>query len=354
MNRNLKIVIFLMLLITNGLSAQDWIRVFPLKGEWKFSIGDNLAWASPDFDASEWETIFAPSTWEDQGFHGYNGYAWYRKHFTIIDLRDDDVFYLHLGYIDDVDEVYINGKLLGHSGNFPPKYETAYNAQRTYPIPAKFLNKGVNLIAVRVYDAQLGGGIISGDLGIYKRDPGLELDMNLEGEWNFAIGDDTERKEINYNDSGWEKIFVPGYWEVQGYKEYNGIAWYRKNVVISESLSKEKLVLMLGKIDDIDETYVNGVLVGSTGKFSDDEANIAFSDEWNELRGYYIPDNLIKPNQVNTIAVRVYDGYIDGGIYTGPIGIVTQKEYIRFWKKRKNVKQNFWETLFESLNADFN
>ncbi len=34
-----------------------------------------------DFDDSKWDKITVPSSWENQGFRGYNGYAWYRVSF---------------------------------------------------------------------------------------------------------------------------------------------------------------------------------------------------------------------------------------------------------------------------------
>ena len=54
-----------------------------LEGNWRFSIGDDTAWASPYFKDNDWEKIKVPAMWEDQGFHGYNGYAWYRKTFDV-------------------------------------------------------------------------------------------------------------------------------------------------------------------------------------------------------------------------------------------------------------------------------
>ena len=64
------------------------------------------------------------------------------------------------------------------------------------------------------------------------------------------------------------------------------------------------------------------------------------------MRGYYIPQGLLKYGEENIITVRVYDGLRDGGIYQGPVGITTQEEYRNYWKEKKR-KKNFWEYLFE-------
>ncbi len=151
---NIGLVFILLVSATELTTAQDWDRLVNLRGGWKFSIGDDMDWANPKFDDSGWEIIKVPSTWEDEGFHGYNGYAWYRKHFTVPYSIQDRIITLKLGRIDDVDEVYVNGNLVGSSGKFPPHYQSAYNAWRDYPLPEKFLNFGKeNVIAVRVYDS---------------------------------------------------------------------------------------------------------------------------------------------------------------------------------------------------------
>ncbi len=125
-------------------------NVESLEGEWKFSIGDEEKWASIDFNDNDWEEIKVPSAWENEGFHGYNGYAWYRKKFRVPSELKSTGFYLNLGYVDDVDQTFVNGHLIGVSGGFPPEFVTAYSAERKYFVPKEILKDGENLIAVRV------------------------------------------------------------------------------------------------------------------------------------------------------------------------------------------------------------
>ncbi|MBN1299850.1 MAG: beta galactosidase jelly roll domain-containing protein [Melioribacteraceae bacterium] len=345
---NIKISVLLamtvFLLLSMHISAQEWSRIERLNGYWKFSIGDDPDWSLTDFDDSNWEDIRVPSSWENEGYHGYNGYAWYRKSFMIDDDINSSTIYLQLGYIDDVDEVYLNGQMIGSSGSFPPDFNTAYNAFRKYPIPASKLSiSGKNVIAVRVYDTHLAGGIVSGDIGLYVKEYELQPDYSLEGEWKFHINDDKEWASPEFDDSEWTTINVPGLWEPQGYKDYNGFAWYRITFDVNRSLSDEKLVLLLGKIDDIDEAYLNGELIGATGNMYDDPFFISFSSEYSESRGYFIPQELLNSG-TNVLAVRVYDGYIGGGIYEGPIGLITQSKYKKYWNSQK--RKNLWEIIF--------
>ena len=330
---------------SSNLFANDWDKLLNLRGRWKFSIGDDDRWASPNYNDRNWEEIKVPSPWEDQGFYGYDGDAWYRKHFYCSDEFKKKTIYLILGFIDDVDEVYLNGTLVGTSGSFPPDYNTAYNALRKYYIPESvFKFNSDNVIAVRVYDSQLEGGITSGDIGFYYQPYDIEPDIVLEGLWKFKTGDNKQWKEKNYTDKEWRQIFVPGYWENQGYKNYNGFAWYRKEFDFSNFPLDKRYVLMLGKIDDLDEAYLNGKLIGSTGKMYDNENEINFDQEYSRFRGYYIPNDLLIKGR-NVIAVRVYDGYNVGGIYEGPIGIISQDKYTRFWRHQRSTK-SIWEIIF--------
>lgn len=334
-----------------------------LSGKWKFSIGDDPFWASPDYDDWDWEEIEVPSSWENEGFYGYDGFAWYRKWFELPDEYSNKNLILYLGFIDDVDETYLNGNLIGLSGGFPPYFLTAYTASREYFLPKQILRKGKNLISVRVYDAQLEGGITNGKIAIYKsgksagRIIDLFPDINLPKIWKFKTGDNIEWKEENTNDSLWNDIFVPSFWEARGYKNYNGFAWYRCKFKLPAEYRDEKFVLMLGKIDDIDQTFINGQLVGSVGdwKFESIPEQFNQNNEWQTFRGYFVPGNVLKPGEQNTIAVRVYDGFVDGGIYEGPIGLITRKKYKEFWETRKEIIQsnnNFLDTLLYKIQFE--
>jgi beta-galactosidase/beta-glucuronidase len=308
-----------------------------LKGTWSFSIGINEEWISPKYNDSDWETIKVPSAWEDQGFNGYNGYAFYRKKITIPSTHKGRMLYLYMGYIDDVDAVYLNGHKIGSTGGFPPNYNTAYNAERIYYLPEQYINfDGSNLIAVKVYDSYQAGGIVSGEIGLYGGKTSVNFDVNLQSTWKFRPGDDLRRKESDFDDSLWDEIFVPAKWEDQGYRDYDGYAWYRKSFIYQGNNDIEKMVILLGKIDDIDQVYINGTLVGSTGDFpSKPNVKVYTSQEYNAFRGYFIPAGLLKKGQKNIIAVRVLDTGGAGGIYEGPVGIITQTKYIEYWRKLK-------------------
>ncbi|MBL6446052.1 beta galactosidase jelly roll domain-containing protein [Fulvivirga sp. 29W222] len=320
---NLRIVFLSVLsFLINASLAQE--RLINLEGSWKFSIGDKQSWADPFYDDSSWETIHAPEIWENQGFHGYDGFAWYRKSFDVTNLPKSKSLYLHLGHIDDADEVYLNGKLIGFSGHMPPKFKTAYKAERQYTFPAQYLNKnGPNVIAVRVFDVTREGGISSGRLGIYASSYSSSLIVDLQGVWSFRID------ARGYMKTDWEQIMVPIPWEPQGYENYDGWATYKKSFVLPAGTSVENLVLVLGKIDDFDRTYLNGKLIGITR----DDRPLGKSISYYESRAYTIPPGLIKLNEKNTIIIEVEDIGMTGGIWKGPVGVTTATKYYRYLKE---------------------
>lgn len=320
-------------------SQGELTSIIDLEGKWKFSIGERSEWLNYNYDDDDWETMHVPESWEDQGFHGYNGYATYRKAFTLGERHEGLMLYLGLGYIDDVDEVFVNGHKIGSSGSFPPRYETAFNARRQYYMPNDILNfDGKNVIVVVVYDAQQQGGIVGGDVGIYTTKFGMKVDISLQGKWRFHIHDNLNWAAMDYDDSDWDELFVPGKWEDQQYRDYDGYAWYRTSFQYSKNLG-DHLVMLLGKIDDLDQVFINGHLIGGTGDLSEEEdEDVRTGSEFNAFRGYYVPKGLIKPNKKNVIAVRVYDGRGVGGIYEGPIGVITQDNYIDFWRNKKKSR----------------
>jgi GH15 family glucan-1,4-alpha-glucosidase len=149
----------------------------------------------------------------------------------------------------------------------------------------------------------------------------LKLQINLAGEWLFKTGDDLKWASPGIDDSKWTKLKVPATFESQGFENYDGFAWYRLHFDVPSNLMTQELMLLLGKIDDADETYLNGVKIGETGKFPPERKT-----EWTTLRVYEIPKGLLKEKN-NVLAVRVCDFGFDGGIYKGPIGIILKKDF---------------------------
>lgn len=307
-----------------------------LEGKWSFSIGFNDNWINRSFNDSEWESIKVPGRWEDQGFNGYNGYACYRKEFAVSSEHRGRNMFLSLGYIDDVDEVYLNSRKIGSTGRFPPDYSTAYNAKRKYYVSEEdIIFDRKNILVVKVYDSNGAGGIVSGDIGLYGEKSIVEMELSMQKRWKFKTGDNIDYKDPEYDDSSWDEIFVPAKWEDQGYRNYDGYAWYRNSFTYRGKT--DNMFLIMGKIDDIDQVFVNGIFIGSTGDFRTGKGKKPNVDDnyYNNFRTYSVPDGLLKRNRKNVIAVRVFDERLSGGIYEGPVGLMTKEQYNEYRRKQR-------------------
>ena len=111
-----------------------------------------------------------------------------------------------------------------------------------------------------------------------------------------------------FDDSRWDTIAVPGQWErsgIAGLGGYDGIMWFRTGVTLTaaELASARDATLQLGRIDERDTVWINGVQVG---------ASLLATDQ----RSYRIPAGLLRAG-LNTIAVRVIDE-MGGGGFSGP------------------------------------
>jgi sialate O-acetylesterase len=323
---------------------ENWKRIVKLSGDWKFSVGDSPDWAAPGFADQDWARIHAPAEWQSEGYRDYNGYAWYRKTFSFPKGHGDETVFLSLGRIDDAGQVFLNGKLIGTSGQFPPHYVSAYDQSLVCAVPSGILlTDRENVLAVRVYDGGGVGGLVDGRLCLFTTNI-PQPEVSLGGTWKFSPGDNAEWSGEHCDESGFSDTQIPSYWQNTGYPQLHGYAWYRKTFTLSTPLTEKTLVLMLGKIDDFDAVYVNGNLVGSTGAInhpSEDDG----APHYAQNRNYFFPSSLLK--DTNTIAVRVFDRGGFGGIYAGPLGIMSQSSYIKYWDERKKETHNLWR-LFES------
>jgi hypothetical protein len=70
--------------------------------------------------------------------------------------------------------------------------------------------------------------------------------------------------------------------------------------------------------------------------------------EYNIRRIYKIKDGLLKRNGMNTLAVRVHDDQGVGGIYEGPIGLMSAENY-REYRDEYHSNQSFWDYIYNKF-----
>lgn len=135
------------------------------------------------------------------------------------------------------------------------------------------------------------------------------IDFEKPSAFGSLSLNDTGFEAADFDDSNWPSLTVPGVWEREWLPNFDGVVWMRTSFELTkEQAAMENPELFLGRVLDMDLTYVNGTKVGGT----EDRA------KWQELRIYPIPAGLLKAGK-NVVAVKVFDP-------SGPGGIVSSQE----------------------------
>ncbi|MEM9821478.1 MAG: sialate O-acetylesterase [Bacteroidota bacterium] len=136
-------------------------------------------WAAKDFDDRDWSEMTLPGVWESQGLDRLDGIVWFRRSIQLSEEQAKNGLRLHLGSIDDSDQTWINGQMVGRT-------DMAWNKQRIYEVDGQYLSAGENIIAVRVEDTGQGGGF-HGDPRLLFYQIANEK-WPLHGPWKYRVG----------------------------------------------------------------------------------------------------------------------------------------------------------------------
>lgn len=95
--------------------------------------------------------------------------------------------------------------------------------------------------------------------------------VNIDGDWQFVLGDDPQYAKPDYDDGWWEKIGGPAdqwdTWGAETHPSYTGFAWYRRHIDIQPtSGTTGQYKILITRVDDAYEVYWNGKLIGSEGR----------------------------------------------------------------------------------------
>jgi len=160
---------------------------------------------------------------------GEHVYGWYRRKITIPeDIKGKDII-LGIGRIDDVDETFVNGTKIGQLGSFPPIMSPPGPMTASIMSPQNLLKgDGTDVVAVRVFDGEGGGGLYAKDTAHVRSGP---FDSKSEGgaSAGFTVG---------------------------------GIGWYRKTFNLPNSLKEKKLSVVFDGVYMNCQIWVNGNQIG--------------------------------------------------------------------------------------------
>jgi alpha-L-fucosidase len=133
----------------------------PLAGNWRFRLGDDDAWADPDFDDSTWETVTLPALWQKHSkIAEKKATGWYRRELTLPAEGAGHGVRLHLGVIKDRADFFVNGRLIDTS-----TWDAWIIPQHIELMADQVRHGGRNVIAIKVKEAWGGGGGIARDMG---------------------------------------------------------------------------------------------------------------------------------------------------------------------------------------------
>jgi beta-galactosidase len=146
------------------------------------------------------------------------------------------------------------------------------------------------------------------------------IEERIDLNWRYILADDTSFCNSNYDDSEWQIVSLPHDWMITQAPDSTcssgtaggfypgGIAWYRKQLDLSEYQEKEKFYLVFDGVYMNAEVWVNGKYAGG--------------HKYGYIGFHFDISDIVKKDSVNIIAVRTDCSerpmdrwYSGGGIY---------------------------------------
>jgi sialate O-acetylesterase len=121
-----------------------WLGLAATQGQKPWVAGAAGTWKPAPAALGNWET------WGMPELARLDGMVWFRTRVNLTAAQARQAARLSLGSVDDVDMTWVNGHAIGNSFGLEP---------RVYPLPAKLLKAGENLIVVNVQDFWGEGGL---------------------------------------------------------------------------------------------------------------------------------------------------------------------------------------------------
>ncbi|MDI3321163.1 glycoside hydrolase family 95 protein [Pinibacter soli] len=158
-------------------------------------------------------------------------------------------------------------------------------------------------------------------MGMRSNEEGYEA---RKKEWLVKVKGDVIINSSQWNNAQWKDMQLPTLngWETAGLEGLDGAVWFKTTFTLPDSWQGKDLLISLGKIRDLDITYINGKQVGST---EDITAN----------RLYTIPASILKKG-TNEIEIQVIN-YFDKGGFAGTKG---DREIFAVYPKERNGKES--------------
>jgi hypothetical protein len=130
-----------------------------------------------------------------------------------------------------------------------------------------------------------------------------------------GVGRKGEWFRPDFDDAKWQPIRVPGMFEDQipELADYNGLFWYRLRFKLPAAMTREKLTLTVGPVDDESWVWLNGRYLGEVTKQTNPK------DYWAFPRKYAMEPGMLNDKGENVLVVLVNDTFQKGGLTGVPI-----------------------------------
>lgn len=208
-------------LAASGYDADKLSRLYEQRiNEWM-----KLAMSTPEgFEVSQlptpdsWKSITAPGYFDRSELPGFDGVVWLQRSIDIPEDKAGKSLALHFDAIDDEDETYFNGRLVGKGSGF--------NTPRDYVVDGNNVHAGKNIIMVKVSDFGGEGGIAPG-----RCDATVDgLVISLGGEWKYLVQRDFSQlppKPVSPDGSSYPSVLYNAMISPLKDMPVKGVLWYQ-------------------------------------------------------------------------------------------------------------------------------
>ena len=177
--------------------------------------------------------------------------------------------------------------------------------------------------------------------------------VNINKDWKFQKGDDKTWAKPELEDATWSPILSLISYEKQGFEGYKGYSWYRIKFFLPEkvregALFKERIRVVLAKIDGANEVFLNGEKIGQTGSFPEEKGGFVAASTEAAHHLFDANNPAVRWNQENVIAVRAYG---KGGMYEGDCSfdMATPIDYIKFDTSKDTWNMTRTDTMSKKI-----
>lgn len=270
----------------------------------EYERGEKEKWSDEKFDDSSWKPTALKTGFADLGVPEFPAVCWFRREITLPDPLPDGTARIHLGVVEKMDTVYINGQFVGAS--------SWVENPRSYPIRTDILRPGRNVVAIRVLKTKPDGGFTNPakDLKIALGDG---TSVALEGRWHGALSVDARPPHplpIGYeNYPSMPTVLFNGMIQPFTPLALTGVLWYQGES--NQGRAEQYRILLPALIADWRKQFAQGefpfYIVALPRFTARQEKPLAQAGGWTQIRGVQMEVGRTVPHAGSIVTVDTGD-----------------------------------------------